>query len=317
MEPRPCKEDSSPEIEDDENIPPVLRRIIDNVAREQVEAERLRLVALRLLGKEGGIELNEETDEMKELLERAEKLFSEKKYPPAIKAYQEIYDQYPEWEYAEHSLMMIGLCYDWLGQLEKEIEIYKKAIKEYPDLKGFIDTTYYYLGFAYYRTGRTDKAIRTLGKCMKLGRDAPDPKKFPHLEAERTIALIQAEGLFKEEKYEEAIEAYRDISVKYPDWHEAESGLFMIGICHQKMGRREEAIEALQLAIKRFPDLKGWTDVTYFHLGILLEEKGETNKALEAYHNSLRLGEGHRDPESFPLKDTKNRIEQLETSAEA
>jgi tetratricopeptide (TPR) repeat protein len=308
---------SSHGVEDDGEVPPGLRDMIDAVAREQVEAERLRLVALRLLGKEGGIELDEGEEDKKELLDRAEKLFSEKEYSRAMEAYGEIYDRYPEWEYAEHSLMMIGLCHDWLGQLDEEIQVYEKAIREYPDLRGYIDTTHFYLGWACYRKGREEEAIKELEKCVRLGRSSQEFRDFPHQQAERTIALFNAEALFKEGRFEEAIEAYQGISEDYPDWKHGECALFMIGMCHRKMGRREEAIKALELAAEHYPDLRGWTDVTYYHLGRLWEEAGEASKALEAYRNSLRLGEGHRDPGSFPFKDSRQRIQELEAAAEA
>lgn len=274
-------------------------------------------------------------DEKRDLLDRAQGLFEEKEYARAMEAYQEIYSRFPEWEYAEHSLMMIGLCHSWLDQLDEAIAAYEKAIREYPDLIGFVDTTYFYLGWAQYRRGEREKAIKSLEKCVELGRTQQprarrfrgpvkgrktrprSPREFPHMEAKRTLENFRAEALFLEGRYEDAIAEYSAISERYPEWKDSECALFMIGVCLKKMGRNSEAIEAFELAARRFPDLKGWTDVTYLHLGRVYEEEGETAKAVKAYEEAVRLGEGHRGPDAFPLKQANDRLSELQQEAEA
>jgi tetratricopeptide (TPR) repeat protein len=85
----------------------------------------------------------------------------------------------------------------------------------------------------------------------------------------------------------------------------------MIGLSHGRLGQHDKEIEAFQRAVREFPDLKGWIDATYFYLGCAYLDQGQKNKALEAFENCLKAGEGVRDPEKFPIKDAKEAIARL------
>jgi tetratricopeptide (TPR) repeat protein len=129
-----------------------------------------------------------------ELFDRAEQLFhKEGKYAEAIEIYQQVYETYPELNIAEEALTMIGICYDWLGQPEKAIEAYEKAVSEYSDLKGWIESTYFYLGCAYMDTGQKEKALDAFEKCLAAGQGVRKPDQFPLKDARECIAKIKAE----------------------------------------------------------------------------------------------------------------------------
>ena len=139
-------------------------------------------------------------DEAKALLDKAEALYSQNrestapdknaKLSEAIGIYQKIHEDYPEWNYASHALMMIGICYDWMGEKEKALSSFEYAVQQYPDLKGFSEATYFYLGEAYEQAGQSDKALDAYTKCLALGSGVRNPAAFPLKNArERTIAL--------------------------------------------------------------------------------------------------------------------------------
>jgi hypothetical protein len=76
------------------------------------------------------------------LFDRAEQLFhKDKKYAEAIEIYWQVYNAYPTLSIGEEALMMIGICHDWLKQPEKAIEVFQKAIREFPRFKGSIEST--------------------------------------------------------------------------------------------------------------------------------------------------------------------------------
>ena len=127
------------------------------------------------------------------LLNRAEELNKEKNYSEALKIYEEIFTKYPNWNQSASALMMVGICYDNLGQKEKAIEYLEKASKEYPNLKGFSDTIFFYLGLAYYRVGQKDKAIEAMKKSVELGEGIRTPESFPYKNAKEWLAKIQSE----------------------------------------------------------------------------------------------------------------------------
>jgi tetratricopeptide (TPR) repeat protein len=137
-----------------------------------------------------------ETDstESRALFNQGETLFhEEKKYPEAIKIYQQVYDTYPKLNVAEEALMMIGLCHGRLGQHEKAIETYQKAIREYPLLKGWIDATWFYLGREYVRTGQKAQALEAFENCLAAGEGVRDPERFPLKDARAALAGLKGE----------------------------------------------------------------------------------------------------------------------------
>lgn len=133
--------------------------------------------------------------------------------------------------------------------------------------------------------------------------------------------LEQADSLFdkafklydKDKNYSEAIKIFRQVYESYPEQNIAEESLSMIGICYGAMGDHQKAIESFEKAVSEYPNLKGWTESTYFYLGNAYMKTGQKSKALEAFRNCLTMCEGVRDPNAFPLKHAREYIEKLES----
>ncbi len=136
-----------------------------------------------------------QVDESDALLDKGEHLFhTEKKYAEAIEIYRQVYEKFPDLNNAEAALMMIGLCHRRLGQHDEEIKAYEKAVSEYPDLKGWIESTYFYLGRAYMDIGEREKALDAFEKCLAAGQGIRKPEQFPLKEARECIAQIKNTG---------------------------------------------------------------------------------------------------------------------------
>jgi len=56
--------------------------------------------------------------------------------------------------------------------------------------------------------------------------------------------------------------------------------------------------------------LKG-LETTYYYLGCAYMDLGQKEKAIGAFENCLRIGEGVRDPDKFPLKNARNAIDKI------
>jgi outer membrane lipoprotein-sorting protein len=135
-----------------------------------------------------------EIEESEALSNQAENLFhNEKKYAEALEVYQQVYDRFPELNIAEEALMMIGICHGRLEQPDRAIEAFQKAVSEYPDLKGWIEATYFYLGCAYMDQGQTEEALEAVQKCLTAGEGVRDPDKFPLKNARECIDRIKSE----------------------------------------------------------------------------------------------------------------------------
>jgi len=133
-----------------------------------------------------------EIEESKALFDKGENLFhNEKKYTEAIGIYRQVYEKFPDQNIAETALMMIGLSHHRLGQHDKEIEAYRKSVTEYPNLKGWIESTWFYLGRAYMDIGQKEKALDAFEKCLDAGQGVRKPEQFPLKDARENIAKIK------------------------------------------------------------------------------------------------------------------------------
>lgn len=102
------------------------------------------------------------------LLDEAEKLFNEKNLDEAERLYQEIIDNYPDWNYAAHASMMIGVCYDHRYDREMAAKWFERTINQYNHLEGFIDVAVFYLAETYSSLGRRDEARMAYHRCLDM-----------------------------------------------------------------------------------------------------------------------------------------------------
>lgn len=131
--------------------------------------------------------------ERQALLEEAERIYQAGRFAEAIAGYTKIYERYPDWNYAETALMMIGLCHSQLDHQRQALEFLEKAVREYGDLRGWSESTYFYLGSQYARAGRTDEALEAFRRCIELCRGVRDPDAFPWKHAREAIARLESE----------------------------------------------------------------------------------------------------------------------------
>ena len=95
-------------------------------------------------------------------------LHDNKQYLEAIKIYQQIYDEYPQFIKTPEVLIMIAICYRQMAQYDKAIEYFEKVHREYSAPRYAILDSYRLLGRCYITTGQDDKAREAFQKCLDL-----------------------------------------------------------------------------------------------------------------------------------------------------
>ena len=150
--------------------------------------------------------------------------------------------------------------------------------------------------------------------CAALTDSKAQEKVLPRgqIAGNQQSALDNAELLYQEKKYKEAIEAYKKIHATWPKWNYAEHAVMMIGLCQEKLGDPKAAMESMEAAVKTYPNLKGLTETTWFYLGGLYQQAGRKDDAVKAYQQCLELAKGVRDENGFPMKAAREQLAALQ-----
>jgi tetratricopeptide (TPR) repeat protein len=101
---------------------------------------------------------------VKPLSDIAQNLVDMREYGLALPIYQKLADKYPKNEAAQYAQMMLGICYDGLGNSDKALEAYEAAIKKYKPYKG--DSLFYYYGETLQKAGRYAEAEENYKKVI-------------------------------------------------------------------------------------------------------------------------------------------------------
>jgi tetratricopeptide (TPR) repeat protein len=101
-------------------------------------------------------------------MENADEIFSKAgDYEEAIKLYKQILDSKPDSSSAASALLKMGIAYGYLNQLEKKIEIFEKAIKDYPSALNYL-----YLAKSFQENGEYEEAIKYYETVIKEYKNA-------------------------------------------------------------------------------------------------------------------------------------------------
>jgi len=203
----------------------------------------------------------------------------------------------------------IGWSYDDLGDYNKALEYYGKALrikesklgKDHPDTA----TTYNNIAGVYWAKGDYDKALEYHGKALeiresKLGKDHPDTATTYN-----NIALVyKAKG-----DYDKALEYYeKDMKISesklgkdHPDTATTYNNIAGV---HYAKGDYDKALEyygkALEIMESKLGKDHPDTATTYNNIALVYDDMGDYDKALEYYGKALeiresKLGKDHPD----------------------
>jgi tetratricopeptide (TPR) repeat protein len=192
------------------------------------ELERLPEIKI-VLQKIEGLVL---TDELKDLLGSANKLFQQKDYPAALEGYNAIMAKYPD---AYIIWQNVGNAHFALEQYDKAEEAYRKVLAKAPaDPHANVA-----VGNCYMNRNQAEQALEWYGKVDYTKIDDP------------TVLYNIGLNFFNLAKYDEAMKYFqRSVEVQKT----FEDGYYHMGLTFVSMQKKEEAIAVYEQFLKDFPD---------------------------------------------------------------
>jgi Flp pilus assembly protein TadD len=125
----------------------------------------------------------------------------------------------------------------------------------------------------------------TPGDTSASGQRTPDSARYsnqPRLPPDMHEVAQEATDLFENKHYDEAAAKYQTIIDKYPESLYAWSNL---GVVRSQQGKLQEAMKALQQAVKLSPN----DAFSYRNLGIVYYQLGQNDAAIDALERSIAL----------------------------
>ncbi|MGA2363266.1 MAG: tetratricopeptide repeat protein [Candidatus Aminicenantales bacterium] len=172
------------------------------------------------------------TDELKAALKAGNQLFEEKKYPDAVKAYEDILAKNPD---AYVLYKNVGNCYFELQQYDQAEAAYQKVLEKEPANPDIL----LLIGNCYANRGENDKAMEWYNKIEF--EKITDPMVLFNIGASYT----------KQSKFEEALKYYKRSVEIQKDFLD---GLYQLGLTYLALGRNSDAIPPFEEYLKSDPD---------------------------------------------------------------
>ena len=244
-------------------------------------------------------------------------------YLQAIRAYEQVIQHYPKSEWADDAQYGIAVAYENLGQNEKAIQAYQTLMVRYGDgeLAHAVQlqiARFYYQDKDYKRaiaefqkvinqypnTASAWLAQYNIGKCyIALDSYRQAIQAFervdPRSEYASTAAFEIGNAWYNPNNQGRnlgnAVEALRNVSIKYPDSPDAPRALLLAGQCYEELVQWDEAIEMYQYIIAEYPNSKQ-AEVAQLVLGHAYRSAGNYAKAIEAYDVIREGGVGRYPP---------------------
>ncbi|NWF90636.1 MAG: tetratricopeptide repeat protein [Ignavibacteriaceae bacterium] len=198
----------------------------------------------------------------------------------AISQFRILQSTFPESEYADKSMFIIGWIFFQNGSYSEAINSYRALMNMYPNSE-LNPIAYCSIGDAFFNQSKYDSAIVNYQKVLKLYPnsdnvfDAVNGMLYSHLAQNRdkdAIELVdnfvlknpnrsfsdelffkKAEIYYNQSAYEEAKSSYSDFITRFPRSELIPSAHYWIGKCAQSLGKLEDAVISFNNVIDNFP----------------------------------------------------------------
>lgn len=227
----------------------------------------------------------------------------------AISQFRLLQSTFPESEYADKSLYIVGWIFFQRNSFSEAVNSYRYLLSSYPN-SALTPLVYYSIGDAFFNLARYDSAIANYQLVISLFPnssfvfDAVNGIAQAYLaqnQDERAISLIddfvrrnpglsfsdelffkRGEIYYSQGNYEKARISYAEFISKYPNSELTGSAYYWIGKCSQNLNRPEEAIFNFNKVFESYPQ-SALAAASVIEMGNIYNQLKQYDRALSIY----------------------------------
>ncbi len=196
----------------------------------------------------------------------------------------------------------LGLIYYHLGELDKALEYFMKALEIGKEIgyKKIIAAIYLNIGNVYRIRGELDTAIEYYNKALKMSEELGHKYGM-------AISYLNIGNIYSMEwKFDRALEYYNKaikIGKEIKDKEIIAAGYTNIGNINMMRNKLDKAMDYYNKAMKICTELgyKEIISVIYANIGDIYNKKGELDKAIEYYNKAIELDRTIGDIEGMAI----------------
>jgi len=218
----------------------------------------------------------------------------------AIKTYQKILEQYPNYERNDKVLYQMSRAYDEIGQPDEAMAVMDRLVVQYP-YSNYLDEVYFRRGEYYFVRKKFIDAEESYGAIVRMG---PTTSYFE-------LALYKLGWtLYKQDLYEEALHNYMamldyrqsigfdfDTNYEEEDEHRIADTFRVISLSFSNLGGPDVVDEYFSTHGQR-----GYADKIYGNLGEFYFVKLRYDDAASVYRSFIKLNPYHKISPHFSMR---------------
>ena len=211
----------------------------------------------------------------------------------AAAAFENLAQRYPDSEYEEEALFLVGENYYNERSFEMAAAAYQKLLEKYPQ-GSHSATALYALGWAYVELERMEEGMGAMTTLVE---------KYPQSEYSPKARFTLGDYFYNIRSYDEALSAYTHVIEDYPDSDEAAKAKNLVAELSEiqanfdyskamalfEAKKYKEAVVGLKVIIEKYPGT--YTELAaYSNLGLAYEIMRSWEEAVENYQKVLEKG---------------------------
>ncbi len=209
--------------------------------------------------------------------------FEKGDYDLAIERYTRLINDHPQSPFVPHALIDRAISYSNLQQYQRSIDDYKKIIADYSQHPVANDAL---LGL--------QEALTAIDRSEEFSRYLTLYKQAnPEDEDLARVEFESAKTLYYNQKYELAVEDFRQYTIDYPDSPFMDEVYYYLGESHYRAGNLRQAVDNFQEVIE-MPNSR-WYNRSVSRIAQIQTEQENHQAAINHFHRLLKIAGNRRE----------------------